>query len=91
MDAQDGTTHTSALRTTLRRIVLVAFLCAAALIALLIGMGLVSVTGLSADPHGYGMFAAILFVAVLTPIALVLWLLYRFLQRDGKSLCGSIA
>ncbi|WP_246038154.1 hypothetical protein [Saccharothrix texasensis] len=74
----------TALRTALRRIVLAALGCAVALIVLLIGMGLAGVVGLSSDPHGYGMFAAILFAAVLTPIALVLWLLYRFLRRDGQ-------
>lgn len=83
MDAPDSTTPTTALRTALRRIVLAAFICALALIALFTGMGLFSAIGLSSDPHGYGVFAAILFVAVLTPIALVLWLLYRFLRRDG--------
>lgn len=75
---------TNAWRTVLRRIVLAAFSCAVALIALLVGVGLFSVTGLSSDPHGYGMFAAVLFVAVLTPIALVLWLLHRFLRRGGR-------
>ncbi|MGM1062191.1 hypothetical protein [Saccharothrix sp. Mg75] len=84
MDAPDGTTRKSALRTALRRIVLAVFSCAVALIALLIGVGLLSVTGLSTDPHGYGVFAAILFAALLTPITLVLWLLYRFLRRDGR-------
>ena len=38
----------------------------------------------SSDPHGYGVFAAVLFVAVLTPIALVLWSLYRYLRRGTE-------
>jgi hypothetical protein len=43
-----------------------------------------SVTGLSFDPHGYGMFAGILFAAILTPVALTLWLLYRWLLGRSK-------
>ncbi|MFE9749042.1 hypothetical protein ACFYOT_29390 [Saccharothrix saharensis] len=84
MDAPDGTTRGNAVRTALRRIVLAVFICAVALIALLIGVGLLSVTGLSSDPHGYGVFAAVLFVVVLAPIALVLWSLYRYLRRGTE-------
>ena len=47
-----------------------AFACTAVLIVLLVGEAVLSVTGLSFDPHGYGMFAGILFAAVLTPVAL---------------------
>ncbi|WP_410657612.1 hypothetical protein [Amycolatopsis sp. lyj-112] len=83
MDTPDGTTRTSALRTALRRLVLGAFACTAAVIVLLVGTAVLSATGLSSDPHGYGMFAGILFAAVLTPIALALWLLYRSLRRRG--------
>ncbi|WP_433663333.1 hypothetical protein ACQPW1_15095 [Nocardia sp. CA-128927] len=80
MDTPDSTT----LRTVVRRIALGAFACTATLIVLLVGEAVLSATGLSADPHGYGMFAGILFAAVLTPVALVLWLLYRALRRRGN-------
>jgi hypothetical protein len=63
--------------------VLGAFACTAALIVLLVGAAVLSATGLSADPHGYGMFAGILFAAVLTPVALALWLLYRSMRHHG--------
>lgn len=79
-----ATARRGALRTVLRRIVLGAFVCTAAVIGLLVGEAVFSATGLSSDPHGYGMFAGILFAAVLTPVALVLWLLYRAL-RDRTS------
>ncbi|WP_269844684.1 hypothetical protein [Actinophytocola xanthii] len=32
---------------------------------------------------GYEMFAGILFAAVLTPVTLALWLLYRSMRRRG--------
>ncbi|MEV6912674.1 hypothetical protein [Amycolatopsis sp. NPDC051071] len=73
----------SAARTVLRRLVLGAFACTAGVIVLLVGEVVFSATGLSSDPHGYGMFAGILFVAVLTPVALALWLVYRSLRRRG--------
>ncbi|MBB5858231.1 hypothetical protein ACFQ05_21675 [Amycolatopsis umgeniensis] len=75
----------SARRTVLRRVVLVAFACVAAVIVLLVGMAVLSAVGVSSDPHGYGMFAGILFVAVLTPVALALWLLYRSLRRGDRT------
>ncbi|QBS44284.1 hypothetical protein [Nocardia sp. CS682] len=84
MDTPDSTTRTSALRTTLRRLVLGAFACTAALIVLFGGEAVLSATGVSDDPHGYGMFAGILFAAVLTPVALALWLLYRSMRRRGN-------
>lgn len=71
-------------RTVLRRVVLGAFVCVAAVIVLLVVRVVLSVTGLSFDPHGYGMFGGILFTAVLTPVALALWLLYRVLRRRGQ-------
>jgi len=71
-------------RTVVRRVVLGAFVCVVAVIVLLIGSAVFSATGLSSDPHGYGMFAGILFAAVLTPVALALWLLYRRLGRRGN-------
>ncbi|WP_410646757.1 hypothetical protein [Amycolatopsis sp. cmx-4-54] len=74
----------SASRTVLRRVVLGAFVCVAAVIVLLIGRAVLGATGLAFDPHGYGMFAGILVTAVLTPVALALWLLYRSLRRRGK-------
>lgn len=72
--------RTSVLRTVLRRIALGAFVLTAALIALLVGEALLSITGSAFDPHGYGMFAGILFTAILTPVALALWLLYRLMR-----------
>lgn len=71
------------LRRALRHLTLGAFACTTAGIALLVGMAVFSATGLSSDPHGYGMFAGVLFAAVLTPVALALWLLYRSLRRRG--------
>ncbi|WP_194835391.1 hypothetical protein [Nocardia sp. XZ_19_369] len=84
MDTPNSTPRTSALRTTLRRLVLGAFACTAALIVLFVGKAVLSATGVSADPHGYGMFAGILFTAILTPVALALWLLYRSMRRRGN-------
>ncbi|MFD5248100.1 hypothetical protein ACFWIW_26420 [Amycolatopsis sp. NPDC058340] len=74
----------TASRTLLRRVVLGAFVGVVAVIVLLAGRAVLSATGLSFDPHGYGMFAGILFTAVLTPVALALWLLYRRLRRRGN-------
>ncbi|MGW4128669.1 hypothetical protein [Amycolatopsis japonica] len=76
----------TASRTVVRRVVLGAFVGVVAVIVLLVGSAVLSATGLSSDPHGYGMFAGILFGAVLTPVALVLWLLYRrLLRREARS------
>jgi hypothetical protein len=72
--------RTSPVRTALRRLVLGAFSCAIAMIVLLVGLAVLSVTGLSFDPHGYGMLFGILLAVVLTPVALVLWVLYRWLR-----------
>ncbi|WP_280440880.1 hypothetical protein [Nocardia brasiliensis] len=76
--------RTARLRTALRRLVLGAFACTVAAIAVLIGEVVLSVTGVLFDPHGYGMFGGILFAAVLTPIALLLWLLYSALRRANS-------
>jgi hypothetical protein len=84
MDTPGSTTRSSAPRTALRRLVLGAFACAAGVLVLLVGEVVFSAVGLSADPHGYGMFAGILFAAVLTPVTLALWLLYRSMRRRGK-------
>ncbi|HEU5473344.1 MAG TPA: hypothetical protein VFV67_22095 [Actinophytocola sp.] len=84
MDTPDSTTRTSTLRTTFRRLVLGAFGCTAILVVLLVGQAVLSAIGLSSDPHGYGMFAGILLAAVLLPVALTLWLLYRSLRRRGN-------
>ena len=84
MDAPRGATRTSLLWTALRRLVLGAFVCAVVLIVLLVGEAVLSVIGLSFDPHGYGMFAGILFAAVLMPVALMLWVLYRSMRRGGN-------
>ncbi|WP_233595012.1 hypothetical protein [Amycolatopsis sp. WAC 04169] len=74
----------TASRTVVRRVVLGAFVGVVAVIVLLVGRVVLSATGLSWDPHGYGMFAGILFTAVLTPVALALWLLYRRLRERGN-------
>jgi hypothetical protein len=84
MDAPGSTTRTSPLWTALRRLVLGAFLCAVVLIVLFVGEAVLSVTGVSFDPHGYGMIFGILFAAVLMPVALMLWVLYRSMRRGGK-------
>jgi hypothetical protein len=76
----DAPGDTNPLRTALRRLVLGAFFCAVAMIVLLIGMAVLSVSGLSFDPHGYGMFAGILLATVLTPVAVMLRVLYRSLR-----------
>jgi uncharacterized membrane protein YvlD (DUF360 family) len=71
------------LRTALRCLVLGVFFCVVAAIVLLLGVVVLSLTGLSFDPHGYGTIFGILLAAVLTPVALVLWTLYRWLRRDA--------
>jgi hypothetical protein len=87
VDAPGDTTRTNpvrtALRTALRRLVLGAFSCAVAMIALLISTVVLSVTGLSFDPHGYGMIFGILLAVVLNPVAWMLWVLYRSLRRGA--------
>ncbi|WP_232376740.1 hypothetical protein [Amycolatopsis aidingensis] len=60
-----------------------AFVCVVLVVVLLAGMAVLSVTGVSFDPHGYGLFAAILMAAVLTPAAVLLWVLYRSMRRGG--------
>lgn len=67
--------------TVLRRVVLGAAVGVTVLIALLVGVVVRSVTGLSFDPHGYGVFAGVLFAMLLAPVALGLWLLYRSMRR----------
>jgi hypothetical protein len=84
MNTPDSTTRTGALRTALRRLVLGAFAGTAILIVLLVGEAVLSATGLTSDPHGYGVFAGILFAAVLTPFTLGLWLLYQSMRRRGR-------
>jgi hypothetical protein len=84
MDTPDGTTRTGALRAALRRLVLGVFACIAIVIVLLVGAAVLSALGLSSDPHGYAVFAGLLFAAVLTPVALALWLLYQSMRRRGN-------
>lgn len=67
-----------------RWVVLGVFVCTVAAIVLFLGVAVLSVTGLSFDPHGYAVFAGVLFAAVLAPVALVLWLLYRVLRRPSR-------
>jgi hypothetical protein len=80
----DGATRTGALRVALRRIVLGAFAGTATLITLFVAQVVLSIIGVSSDPHGYAIFAGILFATVLTPVALALWLLYRSLRRRSN-------
>jgi hypothetical protein len=76
--------RSSAVRTALRRLVLGAFACTAMVIVLLVGLAVSGATGLSFDPHGYGMIFGTLLAAVLTPVALALWLLYRSLRPRSR-------
>jgi hypothetical protein len=80
MDAPGGTTRPNPLRTVLRRLVLGAFVCAVAVIVLLIGVVVLSVTGLSFDPHGYGTIFGSVLAVVLMLVAQMLWALYRWLR-----------
>lgn len=73
-----------ALRTVLRRVVLGAFICTTTVILLFVAAAVLSATGVSADPHGYGMVAGILFAAILTPVALILWMLYQAMRRRAR-------
>jgi len=84
MDTPDGTTRAGALMAALRRLVLGAFACTVIMIVLLVGEAVLSAIGATSDPHGYGVFAGILFAAVLTPVALALWLLYQTMRRRGN-------
>ncbi|SNT49054.1 hypothetical protein SAMN05421812_107168 [Asanoa hainanensis] len=68
----------------LRYLVLGAFACTTAVIALLVVVAVLSATGASSDPHGYAMIGGILFAAVLTPVAVALWLLHRSMRRRGR-------
>lgn len=80
MDTPGRPPRTSALRTVLRRLVLGAFACIVIVIVLLVGRAVLSAVGLLFDPHGYGMYAGIMFATVLVPAALALWLLYRSMR-----------
>ncbi|WP_238815860.1 hypothetical protein [Nocardia brasiliensis] len=71
----------NAVRTVLRRLVFGAFVGTVTAIVLLVGMVVLSVAGVLFDPHGYGMFGAILGTAVLTPVGLLLWWLYVVARR----------
>jgi hypothetical protein len=84
MDTPDHTTRTGGLRAALRRLVLGAFICTATVIVLLVGVAVLSATGLSSDPHGYTVIFGILCAVILTPAALALWLLYQSLQRRSN-------
>ena len=84
MDTPDSTTRTGAVRVALRRLVLAAFACTAVVIVLLVGEAVFSAIGWKPDPHGYGVIFGILCAAVLTPVALALWLLYRSMRRRGN-------
>jgi len=84
MDTPDRKTRAGGLRAALRRLVLGAFICAATVIALLVGLAVLSATGLSSDPHGYTVIFGILCAVILTPAALALWLLHQSMQRRSN-------
>jgi hypothetical protein len=84
MDTPDGTTRAGALQVALRRLVFGLFACTAAVIAVLIGEAVFSAAGWISDPHGYGVIFGILCAAVLTPVALALWLLYQWIRRRSS-------
>ena len=73
--------RTGALRTVLRSLVLGAFAGTAAVIVTVAGLVLLGATGLRSDPHGWGVIFGIVVMAVLTPVAFALWLLYRWVRR----------
>jgi hypothetical protein len=80
------TARASLLRTVLRRVVLGAFCCVVAVIALLVGMVLLSVAGLSFDPHGYMRIFGIVLALPLGVVAMILWALYGWLRSlDGST------
>jgi uncharacterized membrane protein len=81
MDAPEA--KTARVRVVLRHLVFGVFTGTVVVIVLAVGLALSSAAGWSSDPHGYGMFAGILFAAVLAPVALALWLLYQALRRRG--------
>lgn len=81
MDATESTTRTRAFRVVLRRLVLAVFACTVVAIAVLVGEAVFSGAGWISDPHGYGVIFGILCAAVLTPVALALWLIYRWMRR----------
>jgi hypothetical protein len=74
------TAGTSTLRTALRRTVLGAFLCTAAVMVVLVGMVLLSVAGLSFDPHGYTVIFGLFLTLLLAPVAMILWLVHQRLR-----------
>jgi hypothetical protein len=84
MDSPERPARAGGLQAALQRLVLAAFTCTALVIGLLVGGAVLSATGLSADPHGYAVFAGILFAAILTPVALALWMLYQSMRRRGN-------
>jgi uncharacterized BrkB/YihY/UPF0761 family membrane protein len=65
----------------LRSLVLGAFVVTAAVIVTVAAQVVLSATGVRFDPHGWGVIFGIVAMAVLTPVALALWLLYRWMRR----------
>ncbi|MEU4245430.1 hypothetical protein [Actinoplanes sp. NPDC026619] len=70
--------------TVLRRLVLGAFGCTAAVILVLLGEAVFSAVGWNSDPHGYGVIFGLLCAAVLAPVALVLWMVYQAMRRRAR-------
>ena len=84
MNTPEPTTRTGGAWVVLRRVVLAVFACTSLVIVVLVGEAVFSGIGWIADPHGYGVIFGILCAAVLTPVALVLWLLYQWVRRRGN-------
>ena len=57
-------------RTVFRRIVLGAFVVTVVLIVLLLSQAMISATGRSGDPHGYGMIFGVALAVCLAPFGL---------------------
>lgn len=80
MDEPGGPRRGPLLRTVFRRLVLALFVGAVAVLVLLVGVVVRSATGLSFDPHGYGLIFGTVVAVVFAPVALLLWSLYRWLR-----------
>lgn len=84
MDTPETTTRTGdVLRTLFRRFVLGVFGCTVLAIAYFVVLAVLGATGLSFDPHGYGVIFGTVLAVMLTPFALLSWLVYRSLRRRG--------
>jgi hypothetical protein len=73
-------TGSGTVRTVARRLVLVLFVGTVVVIALLVGHVLLSMAGLTFDPHGYTVIFGTVIAVLLTPVAMLLWLVYQLLH-----------